>query len=92
MAFSYSGTVKDTKRIKKKRETDSQESRDLNKTQASYLFVAALSFLGVISLLFFAATDCKSTLVFSIGAFFCPDWCCLGLSVRERKKGSPMVV
>ncbi|MFL5626293.1 MAG: hypothetical protein ACJ788_11945 [Ktedonobacteraceae bacterium] len=42
----------------------------MNKTQASYLFVAALSFLNVIALLFFAATDSKRTLVFSIGAGF----------------------
>ena len=42
----------------------------MNKTQASYLFVAALSFLAVIALLYFAATDSKSTLVFSIGAAF----------------------
>jgi hypothetical protein len=70
IAFKYSETVKDTKRIKSHRETDSQESRDMNKTHASYLFVAALSFLAVIALLFFAATDSKSTLVFSIGAGF----------------------
>ena len=70
LAFRYSETVKDTKRIKKKRETDSQESRAMNKTQASYLVVAALSFLGVIVMLFFAATDSKSTLVFSILAVF----------------------
>jgi hypothetical protein len=42
----------------------------MNKTQASYLVVAALSFLGVIVMLFFAATDSKSTLVFSILAVF----------------------
>lgn len=42
----------------------------MNKTQASYLFVAALSFLAVIALLYFAATDSKSALVFSIGAAF----------------------
>ncbi len=42
----------------------------MNKTQASYLFVAALSFLAVLALLFFAATDSKSALAFSIGAVF----------------------
>lgn len=42
----------------------------MNKTQASYLFVAALSFLAVLTLLFFAATASKSTLAFSIGAVF----------------------
>ncbi len=42
----------------------------MNKTQASYLFVAALSFLVVIALLFFAATDSKSALIFSIVAVF----------------------
>ncbi len=42
----------------------------MNKTQASYLFVAALSFLVVIAELFFAATDSKNTLVFSIAAVF----------------------
>jgi uncharacterized membrane protein YgdD (TMEM256/DUF423 family) len=42
----------------------------MNKTQASYLFVAALSFLVVVALLFFAATDSKRTVVFSIGAVF----------------------
>jgi hypothetical protein len=38
----------------------------MNKTQTSYLVVAALSFLVVIALLFFAATDSKRTLAFSI--------------------------
>jgi len=70
MAFRYPETVKDTKRIKKKRETDSQESRDMNKTQASYLFVAAFSFLAILVVLFFAITDSKMMLVFSIIAFF----------------------
>ena len=42
----------------------------MNKTQASYLVVAALSFLVVIALLFFAATDSKRTLVFSLLAVF----------------------
>ncbi|MFL5660154.1 MAG: hypothetical protein ACJ8BW_02255 [Ktedonobacteraceae bacterium] len=42
----------------------------MNKTQVSYLVVAALSLLGVIALLFFAATDSKSALIFSIGAVF----------------------
>jgi hypothetical protein len=42
----------------------------MNKPQASYLFVAAFSFLAVLVVLFFAVTDSKRMLVFSIIAFF----------------------
>jgi hypothetical protein len=70
LAFRYSATVKDTKRIKKKRETESQESQDMNKTQASYLFVAVLTFLAVIAMLFFAATDSKNAIGLSAVAVF----------------------
>lgn len=42
----------------------------MNKTQASYLFVAAFSFIAVLVVLFFAVTDSKRMLVFSIIAFF----------------------
>jgi hypothetical protein len=42
----------------------------MNISQASNLVVAALSFLAVITLLFFAATDSRSTLVFSLAAGF----------------------
>ena len=44
--------------------------RDMNKTQASYLFVAALSLLAVPAMLFFAATDSKNAVVFYICAVF----------------------
>ncbi len=42
----------------------------MNIIQASNLAVAALSFLTVITLLFFAATDSRSTLIFSLAAIF----------------------
>ncbi len=42
----------------------------MSKTRYSYLFVAVLSFIAVIVTLFFAATDSKSNLVFSIVAIF----------------------
>ncbi|MFL5661005.1 MAG: hypothetical protein ACJ8BW_06605 [Ktedonobacteraceae bacterium] len=42
----------------------------MNKTQASYLVVAALSFLAVIANLFFAATASKNPMVFLVIAVF----------------------
>lgn len=49
----------------------SQESRDMIKIQASYLLVAVISFLAVIAMLFFAATDSKNTRVFlAVAVFF----------------------
>lgn len=48
IAFNYSATGKDTKRIKRHGATDSQESRAMNKIQATNLFVAVFTFLAVL--------------------------------------------
>ena len=43
----------------------------MNKIQAAYLVAAVLSFLAVIAMLFFAATDSKSVIVFlAVAVFF----------------------
>jgi hypothetical protein len=42
----------------------------MNKTQATLLFVAVLSFLVAIAELFFAATDSKSRVIFLLVAAF----------------------
>jgi hypothetical protein len=69
-AMSWTLTVKDIKCIKRHGETDSQESRDMNKIQAASLFVAVFTFLMVIVMLFFAATDSKNTVGFAAVAVF----------------------
>jgi hypothetical protein len=45
--------------------------QNMNKNQASYLFIAVLTYLVVIALVFFAATDSKNTIGFlAIAVFF----------------------
>jgi len=47
----------------------------MNKNQATNLFAAVISFLGVILMLFFAATASKNAIVFLIAAVF---WALVG--------------
>lgn len=51
-------------------ETNYQENKDISKNRVFYLFVAALSFLEVITLLFFTVTASKSPIIYLGGAVF----------------------
>lgn len=43
----------------------------MNRTQAAFLFVAVLSFLVAMAEIFFAATDSKSRVIFSVVSVLC---------------------